>query len=150
LSQMVDHAGVIALVTVSEVQSTEELDAIPFTNYGVSVDEWIAVSRSDQAKSKEIVVRQLGAIAKDGSVVVADDDPLLIKGERAIVFLREFAPGQFVIQGGPTGRLQIRGGEAHRVGGGLLAATSQPLNALLASTRDELGTGRAKSYAVTP
>jgi len=115
---MVDHAGVIALVTVSEVQSTEELDAIPFTNYGVSVDEWIAVSRSDQAKSKEIVVRQLGAIAKDGSVVVADDDPLLIKAERAIVFLREFAPGQFVIQGGPTGRLQIRGGEAHRVGGG--------------------------------
>jgi len=64
---------------------------------------------------KTITVRQTGGIVGNITYVVADD-PLFVVGAQEILFLHQFAPGQYFVLGGPTGRFQISQGVVHPVG----------------------------------
>lgn len=62
------------------------------------------------------------------------DDPLFTKGSQAVLFLREYAPGSFVVVGGPNGRLDVRDGQVFPFNEGSLQFTGS-LDALTRTLR---------------
>lgn len=114
VSAMTAHADLVISGTIGRVQSRGRFTnasantagapaaGVPYTQYWVSVAE-IIKGRSPS----RLTIRQTGGRAADGSTVVVEDDPLLVPGQRAILFLKRFGPGQYFIMGGPAGRFPI-------------------------------------------
>lgn len=146
--EMVDHAEAIALITVAAVKGIDSTAVPVSTDYAISVDRWLATSDPGDEKSRDIVIRQMGGITTDGTALVVEGDPLLVPGERDIVFLREFATGRYVIQGGPSGRLPVHGNSVRAIDPASLSIPSGSLPTVEAAIRTELRSGRARANEV--
>ncbi|MBZ2198540.1 hypothetical protein [Occultella gossypii] len=107
IDEMVEAADVVVEVRVTGVADTGLIDSdvssVPFTDFSARVTR-ILTGQADE----EIIVRQTGGdVACDRYVV--DGDPMLQPEADYVMFLTEFAPGQYLINGGPTGRLLLDG-----------------------------------------
>lgn len=146
VQQTARNANAIALITVRGTQSVEVADGAVYTNFNADVTRWVTTS-SDTPRS--IIVRQMGG--KGGSVTyVVDDDPLLQPGQEQLVFLRQFSPGHYVIQGGPTGRLTLSGTQLRALPTSAMAAHfPAPTATTLSAVPSYVATGPAKSRVVS-
>ena len=100
---MAANSDAVALVTIKSVAGTgvdKDLgDGAPYTLFTASVERWLKGTGGS-----EITIKQTG-----GDNVQVEDDPLLQVGESAVLFLHQFADGQYFIVGGPTGRFHLDG-----------------------------------------
>jgi hypothetical protein len=78
---------------------------VPYTEFSVSVVQWVKGNGPSS-----IVIKQTGGTDAAGATWSVEGDPLLQVGEQDVFFLHEFAPGDYFIVGGPTGRFPISGG----------------------------------------
>jgi len=60
-------------------------------------------------KAPNITVHQTGG-SVNSELLQLDDDPLFHVNEQAVLFLHEYALGQYYVVGGPTGRFGIQAG----------------------------------------
>lgn len=62
-----------------------------------------------QGANSKITIHQTGGW-KDGALCQVSDDPLFHIGNEAILFLRQYSPGHYLVIGGPSGRFAVRSG----------------------------------------
>lgn len=103
VEQMTEQADLVARSTITGIVSVDRDANGIYTTYSARIDSGLKYAGD---LPEEIRIRQLGG-ELDGTSYIADDDPLLTIGEESVLFLHEFAPGNFFIVGGPTGRLPI-------------------------------------------
>lgn len=101
LREMGTNADAIAIGQVSAiVGTTVDTSGIPYTDFSYVAEAWLKGGAEET-----ILIHQTGGQNESGTTVESDDDPLLAVGEQSLVFLKQYAPGQYFIMGGPTGRL---------------------------------------------
>jgi len=105
LDELTDLAEVVAVVTISGVAGTGNIEEtsgapLPYTDFSADVQE---VLTGDVA-GETITIRQHGDASQD---VVFVDDPLMQVGDEYVLFLTEHSPGEYRINGGPTGRMIV-------------------------------------------
>ncbi|HWG25902.1 hypothetical protein [Actinospica sp.] len=88
----------------------------PFTDFQFTVtadlyDPGHRAAASTSGTPVTLSIHQTGG-AVNGEVYQFDDDPLFKVGERYVLFLREYAPGHYMVAGGPTGRFSVSGSGA--------------------------------------
>ena len=82
-----------------------------FTNYTFAVERIL----KGEIKQEEIIIDQTGG--KIGrNIRYIDDDPLLPEGAKMILFLREYAPNNCCILGGPQGRFHVLKNKVYSIG----------------------------------
>lgn len=81
-------------------------DGIPFTDFAFTVQAVVYDPRWVAPHS--VILHQTGGAA-GGQVLEIADDPLFVVGERAVLFLRQYAPGHYYVIGGPNGRFEVNG-----------------------------------------
>jgi Matrixin len=116
LTDMAQDADAIVVGHVKTVAQRTVVDGQPFTDFDYAVDDWVAAPRGDKDLPAAITIHQTGGI-RDGQTVEVHGDPLLASGEQGVLFLRRYAPGQYYILGGPTGRLISDGGQLAQLHG---------------------------------
>lgn len=87
-------------------QTTGDM-GIPYTDFAFTVD-----SALYDPNGKVLGVGSVLRVHQTGGVVGAvtedvSDDPLFAIGEKAVLFLREYQPGFFLVAGGPSGRFEV-------------------------------------------
>jgi hypothetical protein len=96
---------------ITSVASTSAPAHAPMSTYfNLTIEEilWNPHHEALQSGSK-IVIHQEGGLV-NGVLYQTDDDPLLQVGEETILFLHQYAPGQYFVQGGPSGRFKVNNG----------------------------------------
>ena len=96
---------------ITSVASTSSPAQAPISSYfNLTIEEIFWNPHNEALKSgSKIVIHQEGGLV-NGVLYQADDDPLLQVGEETILFLHQYAPGQFFVQGGPSGRFKVSNG----------------------------------------
>lgn len=98
--------GRFVAVTDQTSDLSEPLKQVPFTDFQFQVTTAVYDPRALAAIGSTILIHQTGA--RVGSVLAqVDDDPLFTVGERAVLFLHEYAQGRYFVIGGPTGRFSV-------------------------------------------
>jgi len=69
-----------------------------------------------QNKTGSITIHQTGGCTQDTFYKVSDD-PLFRIGEAAILFLHQYSPGHYAVDGGPSGRFVVRKGIVQPING---------------------------------
>ena len=95
----------MARTTVVSVQGWESTESGSWTEYRVRVDEPVKPS---SGAPTEVVVRQTGAAEDTWGSDVVGSDPLMVVGERSVLFLTAH-DGGYHVSGGPTGRIATDG-----------------------------------------
>ena len=114
LSELARDADAIVVGLVKGVANRSTTgEALSFTDFDYVVEEWVSAPAGVAMLPDAISIHQTGGIVNGRNVEVTGD-PLLVPGERSVLFLRQYAPGQYFILGGPTGRL-LRARSAPRV-----------------------------------
>jgi hypothetical protein len=86
----------------------------PFTDYALVISAVLWDPGHHLAVGQAITVHQTGAIVGSARFEIGDD-PLFRPGEQVVLFLHQFAEGQYYVVGGPTGRFRMSGGLVHPV-----------------------------------
>ena len=108
---------------------------IPYTDFTVSIDK-VAHDPNGRVRGTSIMVHQTGGIV-NGTLYQFDDDPLFQVGEHVVLFLHEYDPGKYFVEGGPTGRFEVRSGIVSAMSTrGVALAPSTGLDAFLADVRN--------------
>jgi hypothetical protein len=105
LGELKKDATAVMVGTVQDVTPGDSQGEIPFTNVTLKVSTWI---KGQDPGSDQIVVQQTGG-AKDNKVFEIEDDPLMVKGAKELVFLQQGTDGKYFTIGGPAGRIKIKG-----------------------------------------
>lgn len=121
LQQMTAHSVAVDKIVITHIvkrgifsQSSSTSSAIPYTDFAGNV---LATAKGPTKRT--ITIRQTGGTDRDGNLVAVKDDPLLVVGAQAVVFLKSAGPNLFYILGGPAGRLNIdTAGVVHALPGG--------------------------------
>lgn len=113
LGQLRKDAKVVLVGSVADVNPGDEADGIPFTNVRLEVTTLIKGPVSD---ANQIVVQQTGGTA-DGKVFEVEDDPIMSKGSKALLFLDQGRDGKYFIIGGPAGRIDLTDGTPKKLKG---------------------------------
>jgi hypothetical protein len=104
------RASDVAIVgTVTGVASTRVAGGVPFTDFNVRVVRVLRDPQGRLAASRTILVHQTGGPVAANHFLEVHDDLLFQPGETMVLFLREFAPGQFRVLAGPGGRFEVTG-----------------------------------------
>jgi hypothetical protein len=108
-SQLLADSNVVVAGHFTAVlsQGAAPSTGIPFTNFTFAVDKVFHDPGSRVTSLNGLlVIHQTGALS--GNVTTdLDDDPLFEVGHSAVLFLREYQPGQFAVVGGPQGRYLV-------------------------------------------
>lgn len=104
---MASHSDAIVVADVRAIAATgsdptSDGQGIPFTDFTVQVENWIA----PKSGPASILIHQTG-VQNSSMNYETSDDPLLTPGEHDVLFLHQYAPGRYFIMGGPTGRFRI-------------------------------------------
>lgn len=83
-----------------------------FTDYVLEVQ---LVLKGSLKVSDTITIHQTGGTVGGYTMVVWDDPPLHV-GDTLVLFLHEYEPGKYFIEGGPQGRFTIRDGSVYSLG----------------------------------
>lgn len=108
---------------------------IPYTDFAFHVDSVVS-DPGHRLTTPSITIHQVGGFVNNFPLQV-EDDPLLVPGERDVLFLRQYSPGSYAVVGGPQGRFQIRSGVVQAVSATHVRGFtgSVPLDSFLASVR---------------
>jgi len=74
------------------------------TNATISVDKYLYNPKN--LTSNEIVVQTIGGVIEN-QTMIAEDSPILGKGQRVVVFLRQAKDGVFIVFGGLQGKYSV-------------------------------------------
>jgi hypothetical protein len=74
---------------------------VPTTDFAFAIQQMI-YDPHQMGIGKNLIIHQTGGIVNSQQAEVGDD-PLFRVGERAILFLHQFSPGHFYVEGGPSG-----------------------------------------------
>lgn len=107
VKDMTSAADAVVLGTVGQAEATTVKGGIPYTDYSFAVEQWL---KGSPAIASQILIHQTGGTAS-GVTMEVGDDPLLVVGEKDVLYLRQYAPGKYLILGGPTGRNQVVNGQ---------------------------------------
>ncbi len=113
LEEMSDSADIIVHGVVTGTAPGEPIGDIVTSTYTFAVDNWI---KGDSTNGNTVTIFQTGGV-KDDVTYIAEDDPLMQVGEEAILYLAEGDPGVFHTVAGPTGRLEVEGGQVRKLSG---------------------------------
>jgi hypothetical protein len=80
----------------------------PTTLFGFRISK-ILWNPHHLASLSTILVNQTGGIMNNTRYTVSDD-PLFQIGEQAVLFLCQYSPAHFLVNGGPTGRFSLQHG----------------------------------------
>ncbi|MFJ1752742.1 hypothetical protein [Kitasatospora sp. NPDC088134] len=72
------------------------------TDFEFTITKQLSNHKGDAVGAKTILIRQTG-----GKNIQSEDDTLFQEDEKAVLFLREFAPGQYAVISGPNGRFNL-------------------------------------------
>lgn len=86
----------------------------PFTDYAVMIST-VVWDPKHLLTGQTIMLHQTGAIVGNARYEMGDD-PLFNPGEQVVLFLHQFAPGQYFVVGGPTGRFRVQAGLVYPTG----------------------------------
>lgn len=132
VAAMVKNSDAIVSGTVGAASPTVVQDNVPYTDFAFHVTTWI---KSNDGQPSNISIHQTGGTA-DGAMQIVDDDPLLVTGTAYVLFLHEYAPGNYFIVGGPTGRLNVSStGQLTVFKGSIIAKTDVPVDVSSFTTR---------------
>jgi len=81
---------------------------IVLTDYPFTIDTVVS-DPQHRLQGATITIRQTGGIVGTTRYLV-EGDPLFEPNERAVLFLHEFGPGQYYVEGGPSGRFVVQNG----------------------------------------
>ncbi len=79
-----------------------------FTDFDFTVTRILANPKKSGILGN-ITIHQTGGTV-NGLLYQFDSDPLFQVGEQAVLFLRQYAPNQFFVIGGPNGRFEVKNG----------------------------------------
>lgn len=116
VQQMTSAADAVVLGSVGKAEATTVKGGIDYTDFSFTVEQWL--KGKPTASSTAILIHQTGGTAS-GVTMVEGDDPLLVAGERDVLYLHQYAPGKYFILGGPTGRDQVLNGQATPMAAGI-------------------------------
>ena len=107
-------ADVIASGTISSVKGTTTQKlihkaSIPFTDFTFTLKK-VIWDPHQIVNTSTLTIHQTGGTVNN-TVFEVDDDPLFHVGEQTILVLHQFAPGQYYVIGGPTGRFEVNNGQ---------------------------------------
>lgn len=88
--------------------ASETLDTatnIPYTDFTVSAHQ-VVHDPQGRVHGTTVIVHQTGGVVND-TLYQFEDDPLFQVGEHVVLFLHEYAPGKYYVEGGPTGRFEV-------------------------------------------
>jgi len=80
-----------------------------------------------------LVVTQTGGIDAAGTVYETDDDPLFKVGDKVVLFLIQYAPGNYKASGGPSGRFSAAGGIVNAIVKNGVAINNVPITQFIAN-----------------
>lgn len=83
-------------------------DDIPYTDFMFSPAR-ILYDPHHSLTGQSLLIHQTGGLI-GGQQVAVDDDPLFQVNEQAVLFLREYSPGHYLVVGGPSGRFRLANG----------------------------------------
>jgi hypothetical protein len=83
-------------------------DSIPFTDFTFTIQR-VVYDPHQLATRNSLLIHQTGGTV-NGQRVSLHDDPLFAVGEHDIVFLHQYSPGHYFVEGGPSGRFFVRNG----------------------------------------
>ncbi|WP_163544782.1 hypothetical protein [Occultella kanbiaonis] len=135
IDEMVAAADAVVQVRVTGVADTglidSDVNSVPYTDFSARAFR-ILTGRTDE----DITIRQTGGeLACDHYVI--SGDPMLQPEAEYVVFLTEFAPGQYRINGGPTGRLMLDGERLSQLPDSILDPVQVPAD--ITTLRDLIG-----------
>ncbi|WP_143755651.1 hypothetical protein [Sanguibacter keddieii] len=103
---MAEASDLVARTTVVAVQDWESPEGgIPWTEYRVRIDHPVKPSTGAPT---EVVVKQHGVAEDPYPSLLVMDDPLMVVGDEAVLFLTAH-DGGYHVSAGPTGRITIDG-----------------------------------------
>lgn len=88
---------------------------IPFTDFTFAIQQ-VIYDPHQMATGKTLLIHQTGGIV-NGQTVSISDDPLFKVGEHDVLFLHQYSPGHFFVEGGPSGRFVVRNGLVSPISG---------------------------------
>lgn len=104
--KMTEESDLIALITVKGIERTYGAEGIPFTEFNVSVDTPIYKTK----KGEKFIIVMTGQ-ETETDIIEIPSDPLMIEGDKALVFCKENTDGTYRILGGPQGRFAYADGK---------------------------------------
>lgn len=113
LGELKKDAKAVLVGSVIDVSPGDTTDEIPFTNVRLEVTTWV---KGQIADTNQIVVQQTGG-SIGNKVFEVEDDPIMVKGAKELVFLDQGRDGKYFIIGGPAGRIQLAGGTPKKLEG---------------------------------
>lgn len=142
--QMTRHADAVVQGQVLESLGAHKGPQDPstiYTDFSFRVDKLVAGTKTAPIITLHQMGGSMGFEQED-----VKDDPLLVPGERDLLFLKNYAPGRFYVMGGPTGRLLVKGSTLTPLPGGALP--TRPGESL--ATVERTVAGIAVAQAKTP
>lgn len=110
VSEMAQEADAVVIGRVVGIAGSgtdpTSVKPIPYTEFTFAVTQWLKNSGPSS-----ITLKQTGGTDASGDVWTVDGDPLLQVGEQDVLFLQQFAAGEYFIVGGPTGRYNVSNGQ---------------------------------------
>lgn len=103
VKEMTAHADAVVVGKVTNALGTTVKDGIPYTDFTYEVQTSV---KGKHLASSEIQIHQTGG-SVDGMIEVVDGDPLLVVGQKSLLYLRQYEEGKYFIIGGPTGRMLV-------------------------------------------
>jgi len=123
--------GTIVAVADETLDTATSTMSIPYTDFTLSTHT-VVYDPQGRIQGTTVLVHQTGGIVNN-TLYQFIDDPLFQVGEQVVLFLHEYAPGKYFVEGGPTGRFEVRSGIVTAVSTfGLVLPPSTDLNTFLA------------------
>lgn len=103
---MTKESDLIALITVNGIERTYGMEGLPFTEFNVSIDKPIYQAE----KGGKFIIVMTGQ-ETDTEIIEIPNDPLMMAGDKALVFCKKNDDGTYRILGGPQGRFAYKDGK---------------------------------------
>ena len=105
-----EASNLIALAEITGIKSVIEEDGIPYTTFTAKVEKPVYQAKQDETFD----IYMTGGETKD-EIVEVENDPLLKRGDKVLVFCKENSDGTYQILSGPQGRLVYSNGKLNSV-----------------------------------
>lgn len=106
IDDMAENSDLIALITVDGVERVYAQEGLPFTEFNVCVD----IPIYNVKKGEKFGIIMTGQ-ETETTLVELSSDPLMVEGEKALVFCKKNTDGTYRILGGPQGRFVYQDGK---------------------------------------
>jgi predicted alpha/beta-hydrolase family hydrolase len=120
--------------TIAAVAGETVAENIPFTDFTLSIHK-VVYDPHGRIHGTTVLVHQTGGIVNN-TLNENSDDQLFRVGEQVVLFLHEYDPGKYFVEGGPTGRFEVRSGIVSAAStDGMAVPPSTSIDAFLANVR---------------